>query len=265
MLGREAGWLVANAEQPIAESARVEALRAVRARSTGLPLAYILGQWSFFGYEFEINADVLVPRPETEHLVEAALDFLKRHSRNEAVPLRVLDVGTGSGAIACTIAAECPQAIIDATDLSAAALAVAKRNASALGVRERCTFWLGDLATPVRGKRYDCVIANLPYVPSADVPRVPEPAGYEPRNAIDGGADGLVTYRRLLPQLSPLLCSGALVLLEAAPPTIAGLLTVARAQFPNASLEIGRDYGARERFVAIRQACAGEILNKTIP
>ncbi len=214
-----------------------------------MPVAYIIGSWWFYGREFLVTQDVLVPRPETERLIEDAITYVR--SRAAGVPPRVLDVGTGSGAIACTMAVEIADALVNATEISAKALAVARQNAQRLGVSNRCTFFEGDLTQPVSRERYDCVIANLPYVPTAQLPPAPDPVSFEPAIAVDGGVDGLDVYRRLLPQLPRLLNSDALVLLEAAPATVKGLRDLASEAFTSAGVAIVRDYAGLERYVRI--------------
>ena len=139
--------------------------------------------------------------------------------------MRVLDVGTGSGAIACSIAAETPRRRRRQRTFRPRPSRSRHANARRLGVASRCTFRCGDLVEPVRGRRYDVVVANLPYVPTGDVPALPDPASFEPRLALDGGPDGLALYRRLLPQLPAIVNDESLILLEAAPPTIEELQT----------------------------------------
>ena len=211
----------------------------------GTPDAYVTGWKGFFRREFAVDEHVLIPRPETEHLVEDALEFLRATGRR-----RILDVGTGSGAIACTLAAEIPDAIVTASDVSIAALELAAQNAARLGVADRCAFALADIA-PAGERRYDLIVANLPYIPSADVPQKPDPVGFEPRLATDGGPDGLAVYRKLLAVAPRLAGSGALVLLEAAPPTMAGLRALAEAAFPSAATTVHRDYAGLERYVRV--------------
>lgn len=216
-----------------------------RRRAQGEPLAYITGFAGFYGREFAVTPDVLIPRPETEHLIEDAIAFLRASGRTA-----VLDVGTGSGAIACSIAAEVPSAFVDATDVSEAALAVARANAERLEVADRCTFTLADVVNDF-SKRFDLIVANLPYIPSADVPVKPDPAGFEPRLATDGGPDGLEHYRKLLAAAPRLAAPGALLLLEAAPPTMAALRGLAEAAFPEGALTVCRDYAGLDRYVRV--------------
>jgi release factor glutamine methyltransferase len=201
-----------------------------------------LGSAYFYGREFTVNETVLVPRPETERIVEEALAFIGDR------PMRVLDVGTGCGAIACTVAAESP-AFVDATDSSQRAIELAIGNARRLGVGGNCRFHHGNLTEPVHGLRFDLVIANLPYVPTGDLPKPPDPVSYEPRQALDGGPDGLDVYRALLRTLPGRMHDGGLILLEAAPPTILQLAGLAGAAFSNEDISIGNDYSGLARYV----------------
>jgi release factor glutamine methyltransferase len=237
VLGRSRAWLIAHGEALVLapEAQRFGDLCARRA--AGVPIAYLLGSAYFYGREFAVNETVLVPRPETEALVDYALQFAKCQGSQ---PLRILDVGTGSGALACTLAAELPSATIDATDCSAGALAVARANARTIGVDSRCHFYLGDLAGPVADLQYDAIIANLPYVATADIPAAPDPLAFEPRIALDGGPDGL-----------RLLVAGGLALCEAAPHQIGALRALCEAAFSKASVAVGCDLGRLERFVII--------------
>jgi release factor glutamine methyltransferase len=203
----------------------------------------------FYGRTFLVDERVLVPRPESEHVVEAVLDDLRARRKSAGI---VVDVGTGSGALGITLACELPDLAVYATDVSTAALRVARRNAAANNVFGHCTFLAGDLLTPLEpfGERVDAVIANLPYIPAAEVPHAPNPASFEPRVALDGGADGLNCYRRLLPQLVRVAAADATVFLEAAPGTIEPLCELIEATFPRAFIEIGEDYAGLERFVS---------------
>lgn len=236
------------------DAARFRVLCA--ARANGKPLAYITGTVGFYGREFLVTESVLVPRPETEHMVEAALTFLHERARFSSTASRpqVFDVGTGSGAIACTLAAEDPEAVVDATDASAAALVIAAENARRLGVAGRCRFTLADIALPNVSATYEVIVANLPYVPTADVPGRPDPLSFEPRSALDGGEDGLDAYRALLRLAPSRLIPGGLLLMEAAPQTIGRLEDLTRAAFPRAAIEVRRDYADLERYLFVKTA-----------
>jgi release factor glutamine methyltransferase len=247
-VGRPLEWAVAHPEAPLPAEEERAFMALCERRRAGVPVAYLLGSAGFFGREFLVDENVLVPRPETEHLVEEAIEFIrKRVHPRDGLP-SILDVGTGCGAIACTIASE-TNARVDATDVSNEALTVAIENARRLGVSERCHFYEGDLVDPVRGNRYDVVIANLPYVPSSDLRQAPDPTAFEPRLALDGGPDGLSIYRRLLPQIRELVTSEALVLLEAAPPTIPKLKELLQTTLPNFVISVGHDYAGLARCI----------------
>ncbi|MHB8147291.1 MAG: peptide chain release factor N(5)-glutamine methyltransferase [Vulcanimicrobiaceae bacterium] len=250
--GRE--WLIAHADDPLDVATADRFDGYVVRRSKGEPIAYILASAWFYGREFIVNHAVLVPRPQTEHLIDEALAHLRGTGQGVGARRAVLDVGLGSGAIACTIAAELPEALVAGTEISPAALEVAKANARRLGVEARCEFMLGDLLAPVPGRRFDAVLANLPYVPTADIAPAPDPVSFEPQSALDGGPDGLSLYRRLLPDLPRMLNPGGLVLLEAAPPTMPGLAELARRVFERADVCVRVDYANSERFVRVREA-----------
>ncbi len=248
-------WIVAHgdASLPPAQCARFEDL--CRLRATGMPLAYVLGSAGFYGREFAVDARVLVPRPETEHLVDDALAFAARRFP-KAGPIAALDVGTGSGAIAVTLSAENERITADATDVSADALAVAHANALAHGVSARCRFHLGELAEPVAGRRFDLVVANLPYVPRDRIPPKPDPLSFEPRRALDGGRDGLDPYRRLMPALPLLAAPGGMILLEASPEQMQALGDAVARVLRDARVEVARDYAGRDRYLRVTAAAA---------
>ncbi len=221
---------------------------ALARREAGEPIAYIVGSAGFYGRSFAVTPAVLVPRPESEHVVEAAIAELQSRAPECR---RAADIGTGSGILAVTLACEVPDAKIFATDTSADALAIATANARTLGVHKRIKFFEGDLAEPLGARGpLDVVIANLPYVPSRDVPPAPDPVSFEPHVAVDGGPDGLDLYRRLLRQLPHVLAPAAALFFEAAPPTIEALAQLVTVAFPSAHVEIGDDYAGLERFVS---------------
>jgi release factor glutamine methyltransferase len=245
---RDRAWLLGHARETVDAQLENHFAALVERRASGEPVAYIMGSAGFFGREFVVTSEVLVPRPETEHLIEAATCAV----RSQRAPARVADIGTGSGAVAVTLALELPDVRVYATDISAGALVVASQNAVLLGAAARVVFLEGDLAAPLQPYApFTCVVANLPYVRSAEVPLLPHPVGYEPRIAVDGGPDGLTLYARLLEQLPPLLAPGASCFFEAAPDTIEPLAALIERRLPRAHVEIGEDYGGHERFVAV--------------
>ncbi|MGB6986033.1 MAG: peptide chain release factor N(5)-glutamine methyltransferase [Candidatus Aquilonibacter sp.] len=242
--GKSPAYLRAHANEPLESEVVARFHKLAARRQGGEPLAYIIGTAGFYRREFVVDARVLIPRPETEHLVEEAIAFLR--SREQP---RVLDVGTGSGAIALTIAAEVPQARVDAVDASPEALVVAIENRHRLGLLDRqVAFYLGDLLEPVARKHYDAIVANLPYVPDGEGDAA---LRFEPAIALYGGADGLDFYRRFFERVPPMLNPGGLLLAEGAPPVAEGLFALAQAAFPQAAVTLEQDYGDRERFVKV--------------
>ena len=174
-------------------------------RADGEPVQYIMGEAYFYGRPFQVSKAVLIPRPETELLAERIVLLGRELWGAEGTP-RAVDIGTGSGAIAVTLAAECPAWRVAASDISPAALEVARRNARANGVEERVQFFEGDLLEPAArefGGNIDIVVSNPPYICSADMDGLQrEVRDYEPHLALDGGPDGLVLYRRMLAQMA---------------------------------------------------------------
>lgn len=187
--GQSREWLLAHPEAPLLPAQQSGFSSAIRRLAQGEPLPYVLGWWEFYGRRFRVTPDVLIPRPETELLVDTALEALARRP----VGTRVVDLGTGSGCVAITLALEAPSARLLATDLSLAALHVARDNARRLGMLGRIGFARVDLA---RGLALQdaVVVANLPYVPAGEAASLRS----EPRLALEAGDDGLAHIRRLL-------------------------------------------------------------------
>lgn len=219
----------------------------VERRAQGEPLPYVTGEAGFFGRMFEVDPRVLVPRPETELAVEWAVRHLRAVGRADGT---AVDVGTGSGAIAVTLACELPELDVYATDVSQDALSVARRNAARNDVFQHVTFLRGDLAAPLLPYApFDCVVANLPYVPSAECAPAPDPVSFEPLLARDGGGDGLVLYRRLVLDLPRLVAPRGIAVLEAAPANARLLEDLVRVILPSAGVETVQDYAGLDRFV----------------
>jgi release factor glutamine methyltransferase len=219
----------------------------VEARAQGAPLAYVTGEAGFYGRMFNVDARVLVPRPETELAVEWAVRHLGAIGRADG---RAADVGTGSGAIAVTLACELPALNVFASDVSQDALAVARRNAAKNQVFQHVTFLHGDLAEPLLPYGpFDCVVANLPYVPTAECAPAPDPVSFEPLLARDGGADGLALYRRFVPDLARLVAPRGIAVLEGAPYNARALEALVRAAMPDAGVETVQDYAGLDRLV----------------
>jgi len=208
VLGCDRAYLLTRPEAKLTstQAATYDELLARRTRHE--PIQYITGEQEFFGLKFRVTPDVLIPRPETEHLVEAALARIDRKAR-----LRIADIGTGSGAIAVALAHALPQAHITALDVSLAALALAQNNAARHHVSDRIRFCESDLLGGVAGASFDMIVSNPPYVPQDEV-LDPQVRDFEPALALFAGSAGLDVYRRLIPQAQTALIPGAWLLLE---------------------------------------------------
>lgn len=197
-------------DRPLSKDELATYRALIQRRLAGEPTQYLTGFREFYGRKFLVDPRVLIPRSETELLVEAALRDVKKD-----VPSRVLDLCTGSGCVAISIAAERPQASVWATDLMPGPMEVAKKNAEALGVDGRVTFFQGDLLAAVpEGATFDVIVSNPPYVKSGDIATLQREVQKEPRTALDGGADGLDLIRRLVTDALPRLKPGGLLAIE---------------------------------------------------
>lgn len=195
-------------DRPLTEAERAPLRDLVKRRGTREPLQHVLGTAEFHGRTFTCDKRALVPRPETEQLVELALGMTKD---NPAATL--LDIGTGSGVIALTLALELPSAVLHATDLSSDALALAAENAARHALTDRIVFHQADLLPP-GDVRFDLIIANLPYIPAEDIASLSPEVRHDPSSALDGGADGLDLIRRLIDTAPGRLAPGGALLLE---------------------------------------------------
>ena len=239
-------WVLAHENEllPSELIARFDELVARRAARE--PLAYLTGQRWFFDFQLHVTPDVLVPRPETEELVERALHWLR--ARPHAL---VADVGTGSGAIALAVAKHAPAAHVYAIDISEKALRVAREHAQRLHLLSGITFLHGDLLAPLP-QPVDLILANLPYV--AEVERahlMPEVGKYEPPEALFSGPEGLDHIVRLLDQAPSYVRQGGCIILEIGDKQGAKVTRMAQRQFPGAAVNIHRDLAGLERFVEI--------------
>ncbi|CAG7634610.1 Release factor glutamine methyltransferase [Paenibacillus solanacearum] len=218
LLGESRSGLLIRWAEPFPQEREADWQQLLARKASGEPVQYMIGEQEFYGLPFAVTPAVLIPRPETELLVEAVVTLGRQlwdpaAARQDASPA-VCDVGTGSGAIAVSFAAQCPAWRVLASDISRDALEVAEANAARNGMGGRIAFYEGDLLVPYieRGIRLDAVVSNPPYIPEADEAGLqPEVRLYEPRTALYGGADGLVLYRRLASQLAELPAVPALV------------------------------------------------------
>jgi len=244
VLGRDRGWLLAHPEAPLSAAQAGAFAELIARRHTGEPVAYLTGQREFFGLVFHVSPAVLVLRPETEHLVEAALEWAAPRP-----PLTIADAGTGSGAIAVSLAAHLPQARLVATDISRAALAVAASNAERHGVAARLSLAQADLLAPLR-PGVDLIVSNPPYIATADLAALAV-ARHEPRAALDGGPDGLEVIRRLLRDAARLLARPGLLLVEIGAGQGAAATALARDLFPEADVAVLPDYAGHDRLLRV--------------
>jgi release factor glutamine methyltransferase len=204
-LGTDAGGLLATDDIDEAAFAPLLARRLARE-----PMAYITGRREFWGLDFATSPATLIPRPDSETLIEAALAARPDRGRVK----HILDLGTGTGCLLLAALQEYPQAVGVGVDNAPAAAALAARNAASLGLGHRAAFLAGDWASALAGT-FDLIFSNPPYIPAADIPGLmPEVAAYEPHAALDGGADGLDAYRAILEVLPALLAAGGLAVLE---------------------------------------------------
>ena len=216
------------------------------------PLAYLRKARDFFGLRFYVASGVLIPRPETEILVETALSVLEKRSLN-GLNSSVVDIGTGSGAIAISLAVNFGKAVIFATDISSQALDIARFNAMEHYVSERIEFLKGDLVDPIY-QPVDLLIANLPYVKSRNIQNLqPEIRLYEPQEALDGGENGLFLIERLLLRAPDIVNQQGSILLEMDPDQVDLVRTIALKVFPDAEIEILRDLAGFDRVMFINQ------------
>lgn len=242
LLRRPREYLIAHGEAMLNADQGGAFAKLLTLRAAGMPIAYILGARPFYDRDFRLTSHVLIPRPETEHVVEAALAW----AAGRPGPLRIVDVGTGSGVIGVTLAAHLPTAEVIATDASFAALRVAQINGEGL---PNLRFVQSDLLAALPGP-FDIIAANLPYIATADL-SVLDVAKFEPHIALDGGPDGLVLIRRLLAQAPARLKSPALILLEMGADQGAAVAAAARAVFPAAQVAVIKDLAGLDRVVRV--------------
>jgi release factor glutamine methyltransferase len=242
-------------DQPLGTEERAAFKRVVKRRAAREPVAYIVGRREFWGLDLMVDSNVLTPRPETERVVEIALDFLKTATAGSAP--QVMDLGTGSGCIALALAHDCPSAQVVATDISRSALAVARRNIERYRLADRIRLVAGrgvDMLD-AQGAGFDLIVANPPYIPSADIAGLePEVRDYEPRSALDGGGDGLVAYRRIIPAAAAHLRPGGLLVLEIGWDQGAAVGRLAERSQRYRDVRCIADYSGRDRVMCLTRA-----------
>jgi len=250
IMDKPRSWLLAHPEEQL-DGIQIAALENALVRlNNGEPLPYILGQWEFFNMDFNLTADVLIPRPETELLVEHAITWLNSPAEGERGK-RVIDVGTGSGCIAIALAVHLPSISITATDLSPAALEVARGNAVKHHVSRRIQFQEADLF-PGLGitESYVLIVSNPPYIPTSSLQQSSSLRS-EPVLALDGGPDGVVASHRILIEGSRRLARGGALLIEIEASSGAAMLALASDVYPKASIRLHQDLAGRDRLLEI--------------
>ena len=246
-LGIDRVGLYLDLNRPLVDAERSSIRPLVARRRQREPVAYILGHRDFYGRRFKVTPDVLIPRPDTETLVDHALECIPKDAA-----CRVLDVGTGSGAIAVSIAAERPLATVSATDISEAALKVAADNAERLGVGDRIRFERADLL--IGAGQYDVIVSNPPYIAKSDMSSLQaEVRDHEPPSALQAGDDGLDVSRALLSAAEPFTESGAQMLIEVGAGQAASVLDLASTNAVWQRLAVYPDLNRIERVVHLRR------------
>lgn len=252
VLGRPRTWILAHQDSPAGAGETELFEQMLRRLEHGEPLPYVLGRQEFFGLDFDLSPDVLIPRPETELLVRKALDWITGAPDRRTIA----DVGTGSGCIAVSIAVHAPEVTVLATDISEPALQVARSNARKLGVAEQIRFVRCDLLPPhtsqlTSEEHLDLVCANLPYIPTAELHSLPV-FGREPSLALDGGVDGLNPFRRFFSLAPEWMAPGGLMLLEIEASSGPAVLSLAYDALHAAAIHLHKDLAGRDRLLEIQ-------------
>ena len=238
-------FLVAHADEILTDAQVQQYCQLIRRAKQKEPIPYLTGTTAFYGLDFQVSPAVLIPRPETEQLVEIALSWAKLKKR-----LQIVDVGTGSGCIAVSLSIHLPQALVSAVDVSAKALAVARKNA-ALYVPDRVHFYQGNLLEPILF-HVDLIVANLPYIASHEWTLVDDGVKwYEPTVALEGGSEGLDLINEMLQQSTSRLRSGGAIFMEIGWQQGQAVKRLARLHFPNADVVLIADYAGHDRIVTI--------------
>lgn len=246
ILDKPRTWLIAHRDDFLSEHLENKFLYALKRVLSGEPLPYVLGKREFYGLEFAITPDVLIPRPETEHLVELAKTWLNQHPDQRYA----IDVGTGSGIIAISLAVCIPDLNIIAADISHAALQIAAKNSAKHRVNKRVWVVQTDLI-PRISKPFDLICANLPYIPTGTLLQLPV-YSKEPVTALDGGTDGLMVIRRLLQMTSKNLSQTGIILLEIEATLGLDAVKLASELLPGAKLSLEKDLAGHDRVLIIK-------------
>lgn len=248
VLQKPRSWILSHQHPDLNEPQRAQINQMVDAVQQGIPLPYVIGHWEFYKLDFKLSPAVLIPRPETEFIVEKAAAWLKLHPALRGAA----DVGTGSGCIAVSLASLIPELNLVASDISSQALNTAVENARIHRVDDRISFVQMDLLTGTRTK-FDILLANLPYIPTGKLKQLAV-FGQEPRIALDGGSEGLDYLERFLSQAKTRLSSTGLVCLEIDETRGKESKALAKAHFPKAAISLEKDLSGLDRYLFIHKS-----------
>lgn len=251
ILNKPRTWVLAHPELTLTTEQQIQLDTSLDRLEAGEPFPYVIGKWEFFGLEFDVTPDVLIPRPETELLVEKVIAWLRQNPEGKTIA----DIGTGSGVIAVSIAVHCSDVRVLATDISPKALQIAKRNAEKHGVSKRIEFVECDLLPKKSSflnykSPIELLCANLPYIPTKELHKLPI-YNREPTLALDGGEDGLDQIRKLMSIAPEWLAPDGSMLLEIESRQGSETLYLARESFPDAYIRLHKDFATKDRLLSI--------------
>lgn len=245
--GKPRAWILAHPEEKLSPIQFETYQQAAERVERGEPLPYVIGHWEFYGMEFLVTPEVLIPRPETEVLVQLAIEWLQAHPERRWT----VDVGTGSGCIAIALAVKLPDLRLAATDISPGALEVARMNAERHGVAKRIDFYEADMLELQATGAFDLLCANLPYIPQHQLKDL-QVSRWEPVTALNGGKEGLDLILRLLEQSANRMAAGGLMLLEIEASQGDKARSLARSAFPDAYVRLHQDLAGLDRVLEIK-------------
>ena len=248
ILDKPRAWVMAHGEIELDRHQMIDFNQALSRLAQGEPLPYVIGHWEFFGLDFQLTADTLIPRPETELLVERCLDWLHNHPGSR----RAIDIGTGSGCIGISLAMHVPDLQALLSDISPAALEIARKNAARYGLLERVSFQQADILEGISGA-FDLMCANLPYIPSLILTTLPV-AMREPKTALDGGQSGTELISRLLDQARHNLAPGGMMILEIDSIQGPELVPMAEELYPAAQVQVLQDLSGADRCLEVKRS-----------
>ncbi len=245
LLHKERSYLFMYPEKEIPLSVYHHYLALIEKRKKGKPVAYITGNQEFMKLDFFVNESVLIPRPDTEILIEKIIETVKGNPQS----IRILDLGCGSGAISVSLACYLPDAFVCSTDISPEAIRIAQINASNHNVNNQVTFLCGDLFAPVKNK-FDIIVSNPPYIPTKDIDTLQaEVSNHEPRKALDGGEDGLEFYRRIISEAPEYIKNTGYLFLEIGYDQARDISSLLAERKKYSNIEIFKDLAGRNRVV----------------